>query len=95
MDSTEIDLVVQLEHWKGEKEYDRLGLDDVTTEILEVKIPTVTIPVKPGRNLSSIVEIAAMNQRLKMRGYHAAQDLNRRLIEMMREKNTDDAQKKA
>ncbi|PKM92966.1 MAG: HPr(Ser) kinase/phosphatase [Elusimicrobia bacterium HGW-Elusimicrobia-4] len=87
MDSAEIDLVVQLEHWKGEKEYDRLGLDDVTTEILGVKIPAVTIPVKPGRNISSIVEVAAMNQRLKMRGYHAAQDLNRRLIEMMKEKS--------
>ncbi|MFA5779834.1 MAG: HPr(Ser) kinase/phosphatase [Elusimicrobiota bacterium] len=93
MDFTKIDLVVQLEHWKGEKEYDRLGLDDVTTEILGVKIPTVTIPVKPGRNLSSIVAIAAMNQRLKMRGYHAAQDLNRRLIEMMKEKNTEQTQK--
>ncbi|PIU83809.1 MAG: HPr(Ser) kinase/phosphatase [Elusimicrobia bacterium CG06_land_8_20_14_3_00_38_11] len=93
MDSTKIDLVVQLEQWKGEKEYDRLGLDDITTEILGVNIPTVTIPVRPGRNLSSIVAIAAMNQRLKMRGYHAAQDLNRRLIEMMKEKNTEQTQK--
>lgn len=87
MDSAEIDMVVQLEHWKGEKEYERLGLDESSVEILGVKIPEVTIPVKPGRNISSIVEVAAMNQRLKLRGYHAAQDLNRRLIEMMREKS--------
>ncbi|MFH0948144.1 MAG: HPr(Ser) kinase/phosphatase [Elusimicrobiota bacterium] len=68
MDSIKIDLVVQLEHWKGEKEYERLGLDDSATEILGVKVPEVTIPVKPGRNISSIIEVAAMNQRLKLRG---------------------------
>jgi len=87
MDSAEINLVVQLEHWKGEKEYERLGLDDKFTEILGVRMHEVTIPVKPGRNIAALVEVAAMNQRLKMRGYHAAQDLNRRLIEMMKEKS--------
>ncbi|MFH1540864.1 MAG: HPr(Ser) kinase/phosphatase [Elusimicrobiota bacterium] len=86
MDSTEIDLVVQLEHWKGEKEYERLGLDESCIEILGVRIPEVIIPVKPGRNLSSLVEVAAMNQRLKLRGYNAAQDLNDRLMGLMKEK---------
>ena len=87
MDSTKVELLVQLENWAGEKEYERLGLDDKYTEILGVKIPEVTIPVKPGRNIAGIIEIAAMNQRLKLRGYHAAQDLNKRLIEMMREED--------
>jgi len=87
MDSTKVELLVQLENWAGEKEYERLGLDDKYSEILGVRIPEVTIPVKPGRNIAGIIEIAAMNQRLKLRGYHAAQDLNKRLIEMMREED--------
>ncbi|MEW6556350.1 MAG: HPr(Ser) kinase/phosphatase [Elusimicrobiota bacterium] len=87
MDSIQIDLVVQLEHWKGEKEYERLGLEDKFTDILGVRVPEITIPVKPGRNLAALIEIAAMNQRLKLRGYHAAQELNKRLIETMKEKN--------
>ncbi|MDD5688061.1 MAG: HPr(Ser) kinase/phosphatase [Elusimicrobia bacterium] len=86
MDSIKIELVVQLEQWTGEKEYDRLGLDEKYTEILGVRIPEVTIPVRPGRNTAAIIEVAAMNQRLKLRGYHAAQDLNERLIKMMKDK---------
>ncbi|MBN1383881.1 MAG: HPr(Ser) kinase/phosphatase [Elusimicrobia bacterium] len=87
MDFAKIELIVQLEPWTGAREYERLGLDEKYTEILGVRIPEVTMPVKPGRNIAAIIEVAAMNQRLKLRGYHAAQDLNRRLIEKMKEES--------
>jgi len=88
MDSSKIELVVQLEEWQGEKEYERLGIEDTFIDILDVKLPIVTIPVKPGRNLAAIIEVASMNQRLKLRGYHTARELDKRLIEMMKEKET-------
>jgi len=67
-----IHLVVNLEMWKEGASYDRLGITENTTEILGVKIATVTIPVSPGRNLAVILEVAAMNQRQKLMGYNAA-----------------------
>lgn len=70
-----IDMVIQLEQWDSNKVYDRMGLDDEYVEILDVKVPTTIIPVKPGRNLAIIVEIAAMNNRQKKMGYNAAQEL--------------------
>ena len=70
--STEIDLVIELEQWKEDFEYDRLGIDDHYINILDVKIPHIVIPVRAGRNLALIVEIAAMNQREKNLGYNAA-----------------------
>ena len=76
---TEIDLVVQLEQWKDGKFYDRLGVDSQYTSILGVKVPSLTIPVKPGRNLAVIMEVAAMNNRQKKMGYNAAQELLDRL----------------
>lgn len=90
MDSSKIELVVQLEEWQGEKEYERLGIEDKFIEILGVKLPEVTIPVKPGRNLAAIIEVASMNQRLKLTGYHTARELDKRLIEMMKEKENKD-----
>ena len=60
---SQIDLVVQLEQWDDNKFYDRLGIEDHFTEILDLQVPCVTIPVRPGRNLASIVEVAAMNMR--------------------------------
>jgi HPr kinase/phosphorylase len=74
-----INLVIQLEPWDDEKVYDRLGLDEQTVEILGIKIPASVVPVKPGRNLSIIVETAAMNNRQKMLGYNAARELMRQL----------------
>ena len=74
-----INLVLQLEPWDDEKVYDRLGLDDQTVEILGIKIPASVVPVKPGRNLSIIVETAAMNNRQKMLGYNAARELMHQL----------------
>ena len=69
---TEIDLVIQLEQWQDGKFYDRLGLGEETYTLLDVSLPIVTIPVRPGRNLASIVEVAAMNNRQKKLGYNAA-----------------------
>lgn len=81
-----IDLVTYLENWQEGKYYDRLGIDDEFTEILGIKIPKITIPVKPGRNLAVIIEIAARNQRQKEMGYNAAQAFNERLIDKLTKK---------
>ncbi|MDO4816079.1 MAG: HPr(Ser) kinase/phosphatase [Bacillota bacterium] len=70
-----IDLVVNMEVWEDGKMYDRLGLIDESTEILGVTVPSVTIPVRPGRNLAVILELAAMNNRQKKMGYNAAETL--------------------
>lgn len=74
-----VDLVINLEVWDVNKVYDRMGIDNQTTEILGLNIPSMTIPVKPGRNLAVIIEVAAMNSRQKKLGYNAAQDLLNRL----------------
>jgi HPr kinase/phosphorylase len=74
-----IDLVVYLEFWDNNKEYDRLGLVEEHIEILGVQLPKIVLPVRPGRNLAIIVEVAARNWRLKKMGYHAAQELDNRL----------------
>ena len=71
---TEIDLVIQLEQWVDGKFYDRLGLGEETYEVLGVRLPIVTIPVRPGRNLAGIVEIATMKNRQMKYGYNAARD---------------------
>ena len=76
-----IQLVIQLEKWIEGKEYERVGLEDTYTEILGIKVPSVTIPVMPGRNLAVIVEAATMNNRQKMMGYNAAKELNKRVFE--------------
>ena len=73
--SEKIDMVVNLELWDNTKVYDRMGLDNDYMEILGVEVPTITIPVKPGRNLAVIIEVAAMNNRQKKMGYNAAKDL--------------------
>ena len=70
-----VDLVVQMEHWDREKAYDRLGLTNETASFVGVDIPQVTIPVRPGRNLAVIMELAAMNNRQKKMGYNAAEML--------------------
>ncbi len=70
-----IDIVINLEIWDNTKIYDRMGIDNEYTEILGLKVPVLTIPVKPGRNLAVIIEVAAMNNRQKKMGYNAAQEL--------------------
>jgi HPr kinase/phosphorylase len=68
-----IDLLIEMEPWEDGKAYDRLGLSSEEAEILGVKIPKITIPVRPGRNLAVIMELAAMNNRQKKLGYNAAE----------------------
>ena len=74
-----IDYIINIEPWDNDKVYDRLGLEEQTTEILGISIPSITIPVQPGRNLAVIIEVAAMNTRQKKLGYNAAADLLTRL----------------
>lgn len=70
-----IDMIVNMELWDSNKFYDRMGIDDETTDILGISVPSLTIPVKPGRNLAIILEVAAMNNRQKKMGYNAAKEL--------------------
>ena len=79
-DRKEVQLVVQLEEWDSDKNYDRLGAEDHTIEMLGVNIPKLIIPVKPGRNIPIIIETAAMNERLKSMGYHAAKEFNKNIL---------------
>jgi HPr kinase/phosphorylase len=79
-DRKRIDLVVELVEWEEGKDFDRLGLDEETYPILGVEVARLTIPVRPGRNVSSIVEVAARNQLLKQRGRHSARDFQQRLL---------------
>src|SRR4029077_637410 len=83
LDRTRIELVIRLEEWKQTVEYDRLGLNERTTSILGVRIPEIVMPVRPGRNLAILVEVATLNQRLKYRGQFTAKDFNKKLIAMM------------
>jgi HPr kinase/phosphorylase len=91
--SKRIELVVHLERWESGRAYDRLGLDTHTIEILGVKVPLVTMPVAPGRNLAMLVEVAARNQLLRTRGRHAARLLAERLerrLEQLADRPIDD-----
>ena len=78
-----IELVVYLEMWDPKKEYDRMGLEEKTTELLGVSVSEIRVPVHPVRNLGSLIEVAALNQRLKQQGVHSARELNERLIQRM------------
>jgi len=81
--SMQIGLVVELEEWQEDKNYDRTGLKDEHKEILGVRIPYLLIPVRPGRNIAIIVEVAALNYRLKELGVHPAAEFNERLMELI------------
>ena len=82
-ETEKIDMIINLEPWVQGKMYDRLGLDQETTDIMGIHVPTTTIPVKPGRNLAIIMEIAAMNNRQKKMGYNTAEEFNKRLMSQM------------
>lgn len=77
-----VDLIINLEPWEDGKMYDRFGLESEYTEIMGIKIPSLVVPVKPGRNLAVIIEIAAMNHRQKKMGYNTAEEFNRKLLKM-------------
>jgi HPr kinase/phosphorylase len=80
-----IEVVVQLEDWDASREYDRTGLDGQQTSVLDVALPLVTVPLNPGKNLTVICEVVAMNHLLQYTGVHSAQALNERLIRRMRD----------
>ena len=86
-DQKQVQLIVDLEEWDAAKVYDRLGTGDNITEILGVKIPTVTVPVKPGRNIPIIIETAAMNERLKKMGYFSAREFNQNILKWLESEN--------
>ncbi len=85
--SERINMIIKLEPWDQNKMYDRLGMDTEYTDILGIRVPTTTIPVKPGRNLAIILEIAAMNNRQKKMGYNTAVEFNKKLMGQMAAEN--------
>ncbi|MBR3836998.1 MAG: HPr(Ser) kinase/phosphatase [Clostridia bacterium] len=82
-DTEKIELVINLEPWEQGKSYERLGMDTEYTELMGIRIPSVTIPVRPGRNLALIIEIATMNMRQKLMGFNTAEELNERLMKQL------------
>lgn len=78
-DTKKIELVVELVEWREDEEYDRLGLDEMTWRVLDVDIPLLRVPVRPGRTMTSIIEVAARNQLLKFQGHHSAREFQDRL----------------
>jgi len=82
-----ITLVVELEDWSPDKEYNRIGLAEETIRIFETDVAKITIPVKTGRSIASLIEVAAMNHRLKLMGYHAAEDFTNQLDQFIASKN--------
>ena len=82
-ESEKIDLIINLETWQDDKMYDRLGLDEQKTDILGISVPSIVLPVSPGRNLSVVIEVAAMNNRQKKMGFNTAEEFNKRLMESM------------
>lgn len=90
-DTQNIDIVIKLEDWNRDKEYDRLGLDEQYTEFLGNRVVCHSIPIRPGRNLAIIVESAAVNHRQKAMGYNAAQELYNRVQRNLSRKNDEEA----
>lgn len=84
LNQSRIEFVVYLEMWQASGHYDRAGLDNNTTRILDVDIPVIRMPVSPGRNLAILIEVAALNQRLRSQGYFSAKTFNDQLIEKMK-----------
>ena len=86
-DTESINLIIHLEPWVEGKQYDRLGMVDEYTNVMGINIPSMTVPVKIGRNIAVIIEVAAMNNRQKRMGYNAATELNNRLMKRMQEES--------
>ena len=78
-DTKKIELVIELVEWREDEEYDRLGLDELGYKILDVAVPQLRVPVRPGRSVATIIEVAARNQLLKLQGHHSARDFQDRL----------------
>ncbi|HTX73459.1 MAG TPA: HPr(Ser) kinase/phosphatase [Rectinemataceae bacterium] len=86
-DKKQVQLVCGLEEWDSNKVYDRIGTEELTTEILGVRVAKLEIPVKPGRNIPIIIETAAMNERLKKMGYHSAKEFNQNVLRWLESEN--------
>ena len=86
-DKKQIQIVVHLEHWDPNKTYDRIGSDDKLEEIMGVHLPSLRIPVKPGRNISIILEVAAMTERMKKMGYYSAKEFDENVLKWLESKN--------
>ncbi|WP_407270714.1 HPr(Ser) kinase/phosphatase [Radiobacillus sp. PE A8.2] len=84
-----ISFIIQLELWDQKKQYDRLGLEEETLKIIDVDVPKAVIPVRPGRNLAVIIEVAAVNFRLKRMGVNAAEEFSERLTNMIQQEKSD------
>ena len=90
-DEKVVELVIELASWDPARAYDRLGIDDERFNILGVQIPLLRIPVSPGRNITSIIEVAARNQLLKIRGHHSAKEFRQKLdAELLRQTDPPD-----
>jgi HPr kinase/phosphorylase len=83
-----LDLVVTLKDWQELEEVDRIGLEQEYYEILDILVPHITIPVRTGRDLARLVEVAAMDQKLKSTGQNSAVEFNQRLLSLMQKKET-------
>ncbi len=81
-DTEKVELIIQLETWVEGKMYDRMGLENKFTELMGIEVPTLLVPVRPGRNLAVVIEIAAMNHRQKLAGYNTAEEFNKRLMQL-------------
>ena len=88
--SKDIEVVLRLEKWEHDREYERIGVDDKTIEILDVKVPLVELPLLVGKNITVIAEVTALNQKLKEHGEHAAREFNKNLIASMKKKSLED-----
>jgi len=86
VDEMDVSMVAKMERWREGYEYDRLGLDQEKTMILGIEIPSILVPVQPGRNIAIIIEVGAMNQRLKNMGVHVAEEFSLRLEKILEEK---------
>lgn len=86
LDRTRVELAIRLEPWNAGSHYERSGLGVEHTSILDVDVPLIRIPVSPGRNLAVLIEVAALNQRLRSKGYFSAESFNQKLIERMKAK---------
>ena len=82
-ETEKINMVIQLENWVEGKMYDRLGMDEETIDILGLQVPSITIPVRPGRNIAIILEVPSMNTRQKRMGYNTAEEFNNNLLRQM------------
>jgi len=86
-DKKQIQLLIELETWDPDTVYDRIGTDDISKKVLDVQVPLIKMPVKAGRNIPILIEVAAMNERLKKLGYHSAQEFDNNVLKWLESKN--------